>query len=145
MLKTSARTLNIFAAIVWYSGAVALIVKGFSLVMEAGFINPGGVGWRLTALLGLVLGGLKAAYLFNKACKRNLDRIAALTEPKVWNFYRLWFILLLVLLIYSGALLSHAAEGNYPFLLFMALLDISIGVALLGSSYVFWVEKAFFR
>jgi hypothetical protein len=144
-MTASVRTLNICAAIVWYSGGVALTIKGFSLIMAAGVMNTGGMGWRLAALLGIGLGALKAAYLFNRACKSNLSRIAALSNPKIWNFYRAWFFIFLFCMIYLGGHLSRSAEGNYPFLLAVAILDISIGIALLGSSYVFWVRKAFSR
>ncbi len=144
-MNASVRTLNILAAVVWYGGGISLTIKGFSLIMEAGIINPHSLGWRLAALFGLALGGVKAWYLFNRACKKNLERIAAISNPKIWNFYRLWFFGLLACLIYAGSTLSHQAHGNYPFLLLMGVLDISIGIALLGSSYVFWVRRAFFR
>ncbi len=144
-MTVSVRTLNICAAIVWYSGGVALTLKGFSLIMEAGILSAGGAGWRLAALTGIGLGILKAAYLFNRACKKNLERIAALKAPKIWNFYRAWFFLFLFCMIYLGGTLSHRAHGNYTYLLIMGVLDVSIGVALLVSSYVFWVRRAFSR
>ncbi len=144
-MTVSVRTLNICAAIVWYAGGVALTLKGFSLIMEAGILSGGGAGWRLAALGGIGLGILKAAYLFNRACKKNLDRIAALPAPKIWNFYRAWFFLFLFCMIYLGGTLSLRAHGNYSFLIVMGVLDVSIGVALLVSSYVFWVRRAFSR
>jgi len=41
-------------------------------------------------------------------------------------------------MILTGATLSRMAHGNYPFLIGVAIVDFSISVALLGSSYVFW-------
>jgi hypothetical protein len=35
------------------------------------------------------------------------------------------------------------AHNNYPFLIAVAILDIGIAIALLGSSYVYWTQKAF--
>ncbi|CAB1077464.1 hypothetical protein D1AOALGA4SA_5251 [Olavius algarvensis Delta 1 endosymbiont] len=46
----------------------------------------------------------------------------------------------LTLMILIGAALSHFAHGNYPFLIAIAALDLTIATALLGSSYVF-LEK----
>ena len=57
--------------------------------------------------------------------------------------YRPQFFIFLATMIAIGATLSRAAHGNFPFLLSVAVLDSSIATALLGSSIVFWQEKAF--
>ena len=46
------------------------------------------------------------------------------------------------MMIMLGRYLSQSAEGHYVGLLAMAILEISLGIALLGSSYVFWKEPA---
>jgi hypothetical protein len=43
----------------------------------------------------------------------------------------------------TGATLSRLAHDNYYFLIGVAILDFSIAIALLSSSYVFWKLKAF--
>jgi hypothetical protein len=48
-------------------------------------------------------------------------------------------------MILAGATLSRLAHNNYAFLIGVGILDISIAVALLGSSYVFWKQKAFVK
>jgi hypothetical protein len=48
-------------------------------------------------------------------------------------------------MIIFGATVSRLAHGNYVFLLGVAILDIGIGTALLGSSVVFWRQRAFSR
>jgi len=142
-LTTSHRTLKILAVLIWLIGGVMLIRKGGELIVEAYTLNPASLGIWFAIALGFVLGGLKAKYLFRKACQRNLIRIDALEQPKLWQFYRPQFFLFLTLMIVVGAILSRLAHGNYPFLLSVATLDTSIATALLGSSIVFWQERAF--
>jgi hypothetical protein len=143
MCSVSARTLNITAALVWYGGGVALLLKGGSLLAEAEALKPR-LAWPWMALVvALVLGGLQATFIFNKACRRNLARIAALKKPRLWLFFRPGFFAFLAAMILTGATLSRLAHNNYAFLLGVALMDLVIAVSLLGSSYVFWTEKAF--
>jgi hypothetical protein len=135
--------LNILAALVWVAGGIVLLFKGTSLLIEAEALRPGQVWPWLAALAGLLLGGIKGRALFSKACARNLDRIAGLDRPRLWQFYRPRFFLFLALMITLGATLSRLAHGNYPFLLAVAVLDLSIAVALLGSSLVYLKRRAF--
>jgi len=145
MIVVSTRSLKIFAALVWYVGATILLLKGCSLLVEADALKPD-EGWpRLAAVAGLFLGGLKAKFLFNSSCQKNLDRIAALNRPRVWQFFRPGFFVVLTVMILVGITLSRLAHNNYPFLISVAMLDIGIGIALLGSSYVFWKQKTFVK
>ena len=97
----------------------------------------------LVILFGLLLGGLKARFLFNRSCRKNLARIAKLAEPKFWQFFKPSFFFFLALMILTGVLSSRLAQGNYLLLCAVAALDLTIAVALLGSSYIFWQQKAF--
>ena len=97
----------------------------------------------LAVALALTLGGLKAKFLFSKSCEKNLARIAALHQPKIWQFFKPRFFLFLATMILTGTALSRLAHGHYPLLVGVAILDLSVATALLGSSYVFWREKAF--
>lgn len=145
MLVVSTRSLNILAALVWYVGGTLLLLKGSSLLVEADALKPE-EGWPwLAAVAGFFLGGLKAKFLFNRSCQRNLDRIAALDPPRVWQFFRPGFFALLAVAILVGATLSRLAHNNYPFLIGVGILDLSIAIALLGSSYVFFKERAFMK
>ncbi len=145
MIVVSTRSLKIFAALVWYVGATILLLKGCSLLVEADALKPE-EGWpRLAAVAGLFLGCLKAKFLFNRSCQKNLDRIAALDRPRVWQFFRPGFFVVLTVMILVGVTLSRLAHNNYPFLISMAILDLGIGIALIGSSYVFWKQKAFVK
>ena len=142
-LVVSARSLRILAALLWYIGSIILLLKGTSLLIEADLLKPeDGWPWQV-AVLGMFLGGLKARFIFNKSCQKNLDRIAALDQPRLWQFFRIRFFAALMLMIIVGVTLSRLAQNNYAMLISVALLDVSIGIALLGSSYVFWKQKAF--
>ena len=140
---TTFRTLKILAALLWYIGGIILILKGGSLLITADTLKPGQNLTWLSIIIGVLIGGLKAKYIFSKSCKKNLTRIDLLSKPKVWQFFRPEFFLFLTIMIVTGATLSRVAEDNYIFLISVAILDISIATALIGSSYVFWKEKAF--
>lgn len=142
-MKVSHRTLNILAAVVWYAGGVALARKGTSLLLEARRQDPEGDCLLLALAAALLLGGLKARFLFSRSCRRNLTRIAALEQPRPWQFFRPGFFAALALMITTGVLLSRLAHADPRFICFVAAVDLTIAVALLGSSWVFWRERAF--
>ena len=143
MLVVSKRTLNILAALTWYIGGVVLMLKGGSLLAEAEALEPQQVWPWLAIVAGLFLGALQAKLLFSRNCQKNLDRIAALGQPRIWQFFRTGFFVALVVMILTGAALSRLAHGHYPFLIGVAILDLSLATGLLGSSYVFGKQKAF--
>jgi hypothetical protein len=144
-LKTSPGILRTLAALVWYIGAAVLILKGSSLLAEAHDLQPGRFWPAIAVAAGLLIGGLKGILLFTKSCHKNLDRIAGLAEPKLWQFFRPGFFLALALMISAGATLSRLAHGHFKGLIAVAILDLSIGTALLLSSYVFWKRKTLAR
>jgi hypothetical protein len=145
MMTVSARSLHILAALVWYAGGMVLLIKGGSLLVEAEALEPDRIWPWLAGVLGLLLGGLKARFIFGRSIKRNLARIAALDRPRVWQFFSPGFLVALAVMIAAGASLSRLAQGSYPFLIAVAVLDLAIAVALLGSSAVYWQQRAFAR
>ena len=145
MLTVSARTLNILAAFVWYVGGIVLLLKGGSLLAEANSLKSEQYWFWIAAVAGLFIGGFKAILLFSKVCQKNLNRIESLDRPKIWQFFRPDFFAFLAAMILAGATLSRLAHDNYFFLIGVAILDFSIAIALLGSSYVFWKKKAFVK
>lgn len=138
MLTVSPRMLKILAAAVWHIGGLVLLLKARSLLLEADSLNGTKIWPWLAVAAAVLLGSLKARYLFVKSCRKNMRRIEGLERPYLWQFFRPGFFAALALMIAAGAALSRLAHGSYPFLLGVALLDLSIAVALLGSSYVFW-------
>ncbi|MBM4129785.1 hypothetical protein FJ250_01985 [bacterium] len=144
-MRVSRRTLNILAAVTWYGGAVSLLRKGITLLVKEHSSDPGHAGVWLALGTGLLLGGLKARYIFSASCRRNLARIAALPEPRLWQFFRPGFFVALAAMITTGALMSRLAREEPRAVLYVAALDLTIGLALLGSSLVFWRQRAFSR
>jgi hypothetical protein len=140
LLTVSHRTLKILAATIWYTGSLILIIKGGQLLLEAEALIRG-LGWPWAAIVfGGVLGGLKAKYIFNRSCRRNLARIASLKKPRLWQFYSPGFFLALAVMITAGIILSRLAHGHYPFLIGVAVLDIAIATALILSSNNYWKQ-----
>jgi len=142
-LPVSGRTLNIMAAAVWFVGGVVLLLKGGRLLAVSAALKSPTIWPWVAGLGGLCLGGIKAKLLFAPSCRRNLRRIAALENPRIWQFFRPAFVLFLLLMILLGATASRFAHGSYPAMLAVGFVDISIATALLGSSPVFWKEDAF--
>lgn len=134
----SHRSLRILAAWAWYCGTIVLTLKGASLLVEAHALKPE-EGWPWGAILiGLILGVFKGESLFKRSCLKNLERINTLVRPRVWQFFRPRFFIFMAVMILLGATLSGLAHTNYPFLIGVAVVDLSIAIALLWSSRIFW-------
>ena len=131
-------TLRILAAVVWYTGPVILFLKAGDLVRQALMLQPESCIHSISWLLGISIGLIKTRFIFNRANRKNLARIAALDAPRLWQFYRPQFFLFLLTMMLLGGTLSKAAEGSLGFLVSVAVLDISLGTALLLSSWQFW-------
>jgi len=140
-LIVSNRTLNILAAIIWYAGGIVLLLKVSNLLIEADTMKPENYWPPLAAITGLLLGSLKARFLFNKSCQKNINRIETLVKPRIWQFFRIRFFAALIVMIIISITLSGLAHNNYTILISVAILDLSITIALLGSSYVFWKQR----
>ena len=141
MFNTTHYTLKLLAAMVWCSGAVVLSYKSTQLLLEAYSINPIQYWLWLTILGGILFGAIKARFLFSKLCIKNLKRINALRQPRLWQFYRTRFFFFLLLMVVFGSLVSRQAHGDYALLLTMSFIEVSLATALLGSSICFWKEK----
>lgn len=138
MLDTTSNTLLKLAALVWYTGVVVLIAKSGSLFNEA---LKGGAGQLFTmfaVLAGVVIGKIKAKYLFYKIGKKNIDRINLLRNPKLWQFYRKRFFVFLFSMIVLGNYLSRVAHGENMALIALGVLELSVAFALALSSHCFW-------
>jgi hypothetical protein len=138
MLTASPRTLKFLAGMAWHIGGLVLFLKARSLLLEAESLNDAQIWPQLVVGTAVILGTVKARYLFVKSCRENMVRIEGLERPYLWQFFRPGFFAALAVMITAGATLSRLAHGNHPFLLTVASLDLSIAVALLGSSFVFW-------
>lgn len=142
-MTVSRRTLKIMAAVVWHIGGIVLLIKAGTLLLEADSLRPEQNWQWIFVVVGLLLGGLKARFLFSRSCRKNLVRIETLDQPHIWRFFRPRFFLLLALMILTGVTLSRMAQGHYQSLIGVGTLDLSLAIALLGSSIVFWQQRAF--
>jgi hypothetical protein len=138
MLTVSHRTLYTLAAVVWHIGGFVLLLKGASLISEADSLRPEQNWQWLFIIFGLLLGLLKARFLFSKFWRKNATRIDALDKPQLWQFFRPPFFLMLAAMILGGATMSRLAAGHYRPLIGVATLDFSLAIALLGSGLIFW-------
>jgi len=143
LFSTSHYLLKILSALVWASGGFVLITKGSELLLEAISLQPDNYWNWLAPILGVGIGVLKVRFIFGPSCKRNLNRISKLTDPKLWQCFRPGFIVFLIAMIILGTTLSNMSHGNYSFLMGMVVLDFSLATALFGSSYVFRQQQIF--
>lgn len=120
-----------------------LLTKGSELARNAQNLEPDSSGKCLSWAIGLLVGVIKTRLIFIRSCRKNLTRIDALNEPKLWQFYRYQFFIALGFMLLLGATLSRVSQGNYTFLVAVAALDISVGTALLLSSWQFWKRYVF--
>lgn len=130
------------SALVWYAGGVSLLVKGATLILEAAEHGAPVTGTVGAAVSGVFAGLVKSRFLFVKACRKNIKRIHAITAPYVWQCFRPAFFVMLALMITAGAWMSRAAHGEPVWLCAVGALDLSISIALLSSSAVFWTSGA---
>jgi len=142
-MKVSQRTLMITAAIIWYGGGISLLFKGGALIKNVYALDAQSIWTYLAPILGIIVGLLKGRLLFSKSCEKNIKRIKTLSDPRIWQCFRPGFLIFLSIMIPTGAWMSRAAAGNLTFLSLVGALDLSIALALLSSSIVFWKRKAF--
>jgi hypothetical protein len=142
MLNSSTRTLAGLSAGVWYVGAIVLLLKAGDLWLQAVELRSDWFWLLFSVVIGLAAGMVKGHFIFSKSCRRNLDRIAGIPRPKIWQFFSPGFFVALALMIAAGTTLSRLADGNHLLLLSVAALDLAISVALLSSSVVFWQHGA---
>jgi hypothetical protein len=139
MFTASTQTLKFMAAALWLSGGIVLVYKG-SVMLLATQALQAGTAWP-ALVLGLGIGWLKVHLIFRNSCRKNLSRITQLRTPKLWQAFRPGFLVFLAVMVVLGATLSRMAQGNYPSMMAMVVLDFSLATALLGSSHVFWQQQ----
>jgi hypothetical protein len=142
MLNWSTGRVKLLAAAIWYGGGLVLLWKAWELNQRALILASGEIFPWVALIIGVIIGIIKARYLFSQICRKNLHRIESLTKPKLGQCYHWRFFIFLFFMIILGILMSAWAQDRYVMLLCVAILDLSIGVALLGSSYVFWTHES---
>ena len=137
-MKVSQKSLIIIAAVIWYAGGIALLLKGSALIQHAYLMDAQSIWTMLAAIVGIGVGLIRGRVLFSRSCKRNIERIKAIADPSVWQCFRPGMLMALAIMISAGAWTSRASAGNYILLCLVGALDLSISFALLTSSVVFW-------
>ena len=137
-MKVSQRSLIIIAASIWHAGGIVLLLKGGSLIKHAYLMDAESIWAVISAVVGIGAGLIKGKFLFNKSCKKNIERIKTIAYPSVWQCFRPVMLIFLAIMSSAGAWMSRAAAGNYILLCLVGSLDLSISFALLTSSIVFW-------
>ena len=136
-------TLKRLAALIWYLGPVILFLKGSELAAAAQDMEPDGWSRNFSWLAGVTVGLVKNHFIFTRSNRKNLARIDNLEHPRLWEFFRVRFFISLTLMMLLGRFLSAFSQGNHTFMVTVAVLDISIGTALLLSSVEFWRQGVF--
>lgn len=138
-MRTSRTALKVLAAATWYIGSGVLLYKGSGYLLEAA--GAGSTVWpAVSGATGVLAGLMRGRTMFLKACRRNLARIDALDDPRVWQFFRPGFFAALAVMIAGGAVLAWLAETGYVGAVVVGGLELIIGTALLTSSVAFWRE-----
>lgn len=136
-MRVSRATLKILAAATWYIGGGVLLYKGTGYVLAAASAGPV-VPPVLAGVAGAAVGLMRGRTMFLRACRRNLQRIAALDDPRVWQFFRPGFFAALAVMIAAGAVLAWLASTGYWGQVVVGGLELVIATALLTSSIAFW-------
>jgi len=134
-------TLKILSAVVWYIGFIALSLKSYRLCVEAYALDDDLINLLFFLMMGFLLGLIKTKYIFIKSCKKNLERIEGLENPKIWQFYRVGFFIFLAVVITLGAFLSRRASGDYWLLMSVGVVDMALALALFFSGFLFFVGR----
>lgn len=119
--------------------------KGGTLIAEAHAMDESSAIALASGFGGVLIGLLKARYIFGHNCRRNLARIAALPDPRPWQCFRPGFLVFLAIIIPTGAMMSRAADGNFVWMCVVGGVDLSLATALFVSSSWFWRTGAFGR
>ena len=140
MPEVSRSTLKFIAAVIWLGGGLILALKAREFFAAAEMLQPGHTWSWIAVIAAILIGTLKAHFIFGRFCRKNLDRIAALDKPHPWQAFRARFYLFLASMVLLAAVLSRLALGSYPALLGVVMLDVSLAVALFGSARFFWTH-----
>ena len=117
-----------------------MLAKGWRLALELYEVQT---FWTWAApLIGLTIGVPKVIFMYNRFCRRNLSRIAALERPRIWQFFRPGFFIFLAAMITLGLTMSRLAMDSFGMLVFVVALDFSLATGLLGSMPQFFRHKA---
>jgi hypothetical protein len=141
MFHASHQTIKILAATIWFSGFLILFIKSSWLFFEAWQKGMPLLFVFISLLIAITFGTIKGHFFFSVICKKNLQRINELANPFFWQCYQIQFYFFLALMITMSKFLYHVVESNTIFLLALAMIEMSVGIALFTSGKHFKVKK----
>lgn len=123
---------------IWYSGIFVLSVKGWDHFHASWYGGTGPLAAGLAVSAALIMAVIRGRKLFSEHCRRNLMRIDAMENPRIYHAFSPSFFLALAAMMAVGMILSRLAEGH-PFpQLAVAFLDWTLALSLLISSKEFY-------
>jgi len=131
-----------FAAFIWFCGGVVLVIKGCVMLKAAFALDPLMLWVVVTSAVGIIVGLIKAKFIFIHALKKNIKRIGNLSLPVYpWQCYRVGFFIFLAVVITLSKFMTSWSEGHFVYILLIAALDLSIATALLSTGFLFWQKQ----
>ena len=119
-----------------------LVIKGCVMLKAAFNLDSAIFLIVITVLCGVLIGLIKAKFIFTHALKKNLKRIQALSMPVYpWQCYRVGFFIFLATVITLSKFMTSWSEGHYVYIQLIAALGFSIATALLSTGFLFWRKK----
>jgi len=140
-MTVSHKLLLSIAALIWFTGGLFLLFKGYDLIAGAYTVRQNIPAPAAFLLAGLLLGIIKAVFIFNKSSIENIERIRKLDRPEVWQFYKPGLQVFLIIIIPSGIMLSKFSSGTFYPALSVGAVDISIGTALIISGFQYFKKR----
>ena len=137
LLNSTHTNLVRLAALVWYAGVVILLFNSSGMFVEASTAGMPVAGILCAAAAGVMIGILKAKYIFIAICRKNIKRIVSLETPRIWQCYRIRFFVFLFLMVTFGNWAYHQSRSSALMLMGLAALELSVSTALLISSRCF--------
>ncbi len=127
------------AAVIWFCGGIVLTIKGCVMLRAAFALDPI-MPWVAAAFAGgIIVGLIKAKFIFTHALKKNLKRIQGLSLPIYpWQCYRIGFFIFLAVVITLSKFMTEWSTGHFVYILLIAALDLSIATGLLSTGFIFW-------
>lgn len=137
LFSTTKNTLIRLAALVWFTGVLVLLFKSMTILFETVRNGTPALVAVLAMTSGLLIGVIKAKYLFIHFCTQNIKRILALEFPRIWQFYRIRFFFFLFFMILASKYAYSLSNGSAAILVPLSVLELSVSTALLLSGKCF--------
>lgn len=134
---TREKTVIALALAMWLGGAASLVLKGVALLRAAHRMDEAATEPLVALAIGVVVGAVKARFIMARSAHKNIARIRALSRPQAWQFFSGRFFIALAAMIAAGVTMSGLAAGHFGWLCVVGGVDMSIGMALLLSSFVY--------